>query len=171
MKLGHKVGIALIGLLILMIAVLASPPAHGHFDANDWDHNQAHFDTPINPQPETEGKAQPQAAPQPQASKPTSTTVVTADQQVVVVPNQTRVVTVRRSFWDSNFWNAVNVNIGYGNYNYNGYNGCYGCGYNYYYRGRYYGHPAGSYSYGPSPHTNRYDNRYHNDRNHNGNHR
>ena len=112
---GHKFGIVLVGSLVLLIMVLASPSAHGHFDANDWDHNQAHFDTPIDPQPQTP------AAPQANGS----TTVVTADQQVVVVPGQTTVVPVKRSFWDSNVWNSVNINVGlankYGGYPRHGY--------------------------------------------------
>lgn len=138
-----------IGLLVLIgLVVLVYPStSSSHFDANDWDHNQAHFDTPIADSEQVAPTTQVTIVTQPTPTvaptvAPTQVVVgdpnqvvtgsqnqqmvITEDGRIVTVDGSTKVVQLRRSIWDSNFWNIMTVNNGY----YGGYaNG--GCGYNY----------------------------------------
>ena len=102
--------------VLLLVLVLYATPTNAHFDANDWDHNQAHFDTPIDPQPQTQ--VAPTVAPtqvvvgdpnQVVTGSANQQMVVTQDGRIVTVDGSTKIVQLRRSFWDSNFWNSVNV--------------------------------------------------------------
>ena len=112
--------------LLTFSLVFLALPSMGDFRADDEVHNQAHFDSPI-------------VSTERQTNQPTtSTTIVTADQQVIVVPNPTEVVRIKRSFWDSRFWDTVNIRVTNGYYGDCGY---YYCGsYRKTYGTRYYAH-------------------------------
>ena len=120
-----------IGLLVLLmfgLVILAYPvTSHSHYVEGNDVHNQAHYDTPINPQPPTAAPTQVVTGDPNQVvtGSPNQQMVVTQDGRIVTVDGSTKIVQLRRSVWDSNFWNILTVNHGYGYYGgYYGYNGC-----------------------------------------------